>query len=265
MGIHAATEEQADGVFAVDVPSESIDQARRLMMEEFPHGLGPAAGWRPRDVFADPEIAAPARWFGRGTWAVLAVVAVCVAVYVAAHTGPDAGKRSRLVELGAITWAKIHHGEQWRLVTAIFVHFDLAHLFSNMATLLLVAPPVAHILGPWRFLVVFVATGFGGNVLSHEIAPSIGLKAGASGSIAGLLGVLGGHTLRPGRASRFKSWQVLGALAAFYAFVIGFGPGVDNAAHLGGMLTGVVLGRLIPPPPDPPEPGGAPGDPRRPR
>jgi hypothetical protein len=198
MGIHTAAEEEADGRFSVEVRAERVDEARRLLMEEYPHGLGETAGWRARDLFADPEIAAPQRWFGRGTWAVLGVVAVCVAVYVAAHTGPDAGTRSRLVELGAITWAKIHHGELWRLVSAIFVHFDLAHLFSNMATLLLVAPPVAHILGPWRFLVVFVATGFGGNVFSHEIAPSLGLKAGASGSIAGLLGVLGGHSLRPG-------------------------------------------------------------------
>ena len=76
----------------------------------------------------------------------------------------------------------------------------------------------------------------------------MGLKAGASGAIAGVLGGLGGQALRTGgRPSRFRSWHVLGGMLAFYAMMIGFGPGRDNLAHLGGMLAGIILGRLINP------------------
>ncbi len=82
------------------------------------------------------------------------------------------------------------------------------------------------------------------------MTPTLGLKGGASGAIAGVLGGLGGQALRP-RPTRYKNWQVLGALAAVYGLLIGFGPGRDNTAHLGGLLAGVLLGWINPPLPEP--------------
>ena len=68
--------------------------------------------------------------------------------------------------------------------------------------------------------------------------------------LEGGAGALGGQALRP-RETRYKNWQVLGALAAVYGLLIGFGPGRDNTAHLGGMLAGLLLGRINPPLPEP--------------
>jgi membrane associated rhomboid family serine protease len=92
--------------------------------------------------------------------------------------------------------------------------------------------------------------------VSHQLAPITGLKAGASGAIAGTLGALGGHALRPNPDSRFRSWHRVGALAAFYGLLIGFGPGRDNTAHLAGLLIGVVMGRLMAPLPEPSDGAG---------
>jgi len=62
-----------------------------------------------------------------------------------------------------------------------------------------------------------------------------------------VLGALGGTSLDPGWGRRFKRWQVVGALVAIYALLVGAGPERDNAGHLGGLLAGIVLGRLLTP------------------
>jgi rhomboid protease GluP len=160
--------------------------------------------------------------------------------------GTDA-TRADFLRHGAISFTQMAQGELWRYATAIFVHFDALHLLANATVFLLVAPPLADLVGPFRFLAIFLATGLVGNVASHLFSPSLALKGGASGAIAGVLGALAGQQLRPDRRSRFKRWQVLGALAAVYALLVGTGPGHDDIAHLGGVLSGIVLGRLVRP------------------
>jgi rhomboid protease GluP len=210
-----------------------------------------------------PEAEAPPAWFGRGRCAIFAVAAICVAVFIAANVGSDAGTRSRLLALGAISYSTIGAGELWRLLTAVFLHFDIGHLLANMSALAVLGPPLAHQVGGARFLVVFLLGGIGANVVSHLLAPTVGLKAGASGGIAAVLGALGAQGVRPQRRTRFKQWQILGALAAFYGLMIGFGPGRDNVAHLAGAVLGFLIGRVIEPlppetrpivPPEPPHP-----------
>jgi len=236
---------------SIRVAPDQVDRARTLLHEEFPYGfdqrgdLDPRKRRRPR--FLDPVVSAPQGWFGRGTGAIVGVMVVCAALFALAHVGPDAGSRSRLLELGAISWQHVERGEHWRLITAMFIHFNLAHLATNMLTLTIVGPPLAHMVGASRFVLIFAVAGLGGNILSHELSPIVGLKAGASGAIAGVIGALCGQALRPGRESRFRSWHVIGAMAAFYGMLIGFGPGRDNLAHFGGLLTGAVMGWLIEP------------------
>jgi membrane associated rhomboid family serine protease len=65
--------------------------------------------------------------------------------------------------------------------------------------------------------------------------------------VSGVLGALAGQTLRPEFRGRRRRWQILGALAAAYALLVGIGPGRDNIAHAGGLLAGVILGRLVTP------------------
>ncbi len=190
-------------------------------------------------------------WSRRGASGLLAAVLACGAVFWSTHLSSGAPTRSRLLEHGAISWSLVESGELWRLFAAVFIHFDGAHITANLLTLALVGPPLAHHLGAGRFLLVFVATGVAGNVFSHFMVPTVGLKAGASGAVAGVLGALAGQTLRPEFLGRLRRWQVLGALGAVYALLVGVGPGRDNAAHAGGLLAGLILGRLVTPLGDP--------------
>lgn len=184
---------------------------------------------------------------------VIALVAACAAVFLWSSGGRPQVLAGRMLEVGAVTASRIDDGEVWRLLTAVFLHFDLAHLLANMATLLLIGPLLVHEIGVLRFFVVFAVAGFFGNAVSYAFAPSAALKAGASGAIAGVLGALGGAALRHpagergGRRRRFKRWQVLGALAVVYALLVGAGRGSDHVAHLGGLVAGVLLGWALTP------------------
>jgi len=281
MGIEPGVVDDGQGTLDVYVAVEDVDRARTLLAEEaetvglsqsgsperaadgyFEHSGRPPYSTGPQAV--ELEAQAPPHWFGRGKYAVLGLMAICAAMFLATHFGPDAGTRSHLLALGAISYQTVRDGELWRLLTAIFIHFDIAHLFSNMSAMIVLAPPLAHQVGGMRFAVVFLLGGIGANAVSQVLAPTVGLKAGASGAIAAVLGALGAQGVRPRRQTRFKQWQILGALAAFYGLMIGFGPGRDNTAHFAGAVIGFVLGRLIEPlpaqsvldvlraPPDPP-------------
>jgi rhomboid protease GluP len=256
MGVeaHVFTADGSAGPFSMEirVAARDASRARALLREEFPHGFAPDIDRLPPHPQDDRHVAPSVGWFGRGGQVVLLLVAVCGAVFAYSYMGLDGGSRARLLDSGAISYIRVQQGEYWRLASAIFVHFGFVHLFSNMLTLLVLGPPLAHLVGARRFFVIFLLSGIAGNLLSHEMTPTIGLKAGASGAIAGVLGALGGQALRP-RPTRYKNWQVLGALAAVYGLLIGFGPGRDNTAHLGGFLAGLLLGRFNPPllpPPD---------------
>lgn len=234
-GIDAA-HRAPDGAILVAALDEA--EARRILegvdvspLEEEPSG--------------DPEPTVV--WSRRGAGALAAVTLACLAVFWSTHLSGFAPSRTRLLEHGAISWSLVESGELWRLLSAVFLHFDGAHLLANLLTLALVGPPLAHHLGAGRFLLVFVLAGVGGNVVSHVLVPTVGLKAGASGAVAGLLGALAGQTLRPEFRGRFRRWQILGALGAVYALLVGVGPGRDNAAHAGGLIAGLVLGRIISP------------------
>lgn len=210
------------------------------------------------DLFEEEEPEQPPEptvvWSGRGASGLLAVAVACGAVFWSTHLSGAPPTRTRLLEHGAISWSLVESGDFWRLLSAVFIHFDGAHLLSNLLTLALVGPPLAHHLGAGRFLLVFVVAGVAGNAFSHMMFPTVGLKAGASGAVSGVLGALAGQTLRPEFRGRFRRWQILGALAAVYALLVGVGPGRDNAAHAGGLLAGLILGRLITPLDDPPRP-----------
>ena len=118
-----------------------------------------------------------------------------------------------------------------------------------MVTLVVLGPAVLDGWGVGRFYLIHLACGVAGNWVSYLLSPTPAVKAGASGSILGLLGALAGARIRSirreRRPSRFKTWHIVAMLVAFYGFVIGVGD-VDHLAHLGGLLAGVLLAFLLP-------------------
>lgn len=180
----------------------------------------------------------------------IAIAAVCAAIHWWVHGAPGETSRSAMLAAGAVGPWLVREGEWWRLASAVFLHFDLKHLIGNTSALLFLGPPLAAQIGHARTIVLFVATGVAGNVVSQLIGNEGAVKAGASGGVCGLLGALAGVALaRMAEATnareRRPAWQTLGALVALFGMIVGFEPGRDHYAHVGGLLAGIVLGRAF--------------------
>ena len=136
-------------------------------------------------------------------------------------------------------------GEWWRLFTSMFIHFGLPHLAFNMLALAMFGPLVERLYGSVNYLLIYIVAGIGGGLASVAWQPNIN-SAGASGAIFGILGALLAAQLRAGdtfptdilRPLRTTALLFLGAsLYAGFRF-----PGIDNAAHLGGVSSGFLAG-----------------------
>jgi rhomboid protease GluP len=162
----------------------------------------------------------------------------------AGDTGIDAVV---MVRLGAMFGKLVLAGEWWRLVTAIFLHAGLLHIAMNLWCLFDLGPTVESLFSTTKFIVFYLVTGVVGFVFS--LYWNRGLSVGASGAILGLIGVLIGASYHHGHLGRDYRSQLYRWV--FYILLIGviggvFGFGTDNAAHIGGLVTGAALGYLIP-------------------
>lgn len=148
-----------------------------------------------------------------------------------------------LVDLGGRDY-HVWDGQWWRLVTAVFLHANLIHLLFNSLVLFDLGPSVEEMYGTSRFLVLYVLAGVAGSLASALVHPD-SITVGCSGALFGLIGVMiaYGYRHRTGLGEQVRSmylrWAVYGL---FLGFVI---PGVDNAAHVGGLLGGLIFGALV--------------------
>lgn len=223
----------------VSVPAEDLARAEHVLAEEEP---------APRASPPPVALLAPRLWLSRASLAPVALVLACIAIHLWVHGGAGPSARSTLLNAGVAAGYLVSQGQWWRLLSAVFLHFDISHLVANMWALLVVGPALVAELGTARFLAVFLTTGVSGNLVSYLLNDTVALKAGASGAICGVLGALAGLSLTslagPYEVRR-PAWQTLGALTALFGLTVGFQPGRDHYAHVGGLLAGLLLGRLM--------------------
>jgi rhomboid protease GluP len=139
-------------------------------------------------------------------------------------------------------------GEWWRLVTYMFLHGGLMHIAFNMWCLWDLGTLCESLYGRWTFAAVYIIAGIAAGVASIAWNPGV-FSVGASGAIFGLAGALIasfylGEFSLPSVAIK----GTLRSLVFFVGFNVLFGsmfPGIDNAAHFGGLVSGLVLGALI--------------------
>ena len=239
---------RASGGVHILVDNALLARASAIVLEEYPEGLVTAAANRTRALPRHPVRPEADRWFGPAAWIVFVIVAGCVLVFLGEERAGGSEVRTVLLEFGASRPAHVRTGEYWRLVTAMFVHIGARHLLGNTLTLLVLGPALAAALGAPRFAFVYVVAGTLGNFLSYRLADPDIVSAGASGAILGVLGALGSQRIRFQSSARYRGWQVVAALLAYLAIAVGAGPGVDTAAHLGGLVAGAGIGLLLPPP-----------------
>ena len=148
------------------------------------------------------------------------------------------------------------HGEWWRLLSAMFIHFGLLHLLFNMWALAALGPGIERLFGSGYFALLYLLAGLGGSLVSITWHPAIN-SAGASGAIFGLLGGLLAFMLNPATRipASIGSRQRASALVFIgYNLLNGLAHrGIDNGAHIGGLLFGFVIGWLLSRPLDPAE------------
>lgn len=141
------------------------------------------------------------------------------------------------------------NGEWWRLFTAMFLHFGAVHLGMNMYALRDGGKLVEQMFGRWRMLLIYLMSGLGGNLLSLVIQGNHAISGGASGAIFGLYGSLMVYLwIFRAQIDREDFRWMFGGAAIFSLLTIGMGfviAGIDNAAHIGGVVTGALWGYIL--------------------
>ena len=138
----------------------------------------------------------------------------------------------------------IAQGQYWRLFTPMFLHGSLLHIGFNMYALYILGPGLERHFGNWRFLLLYLLSGFAGNVASFMFSevPSLG----SSTAIFGLLGAEGvflyANRLVLGGVARRALNNIV--FVALINLLIGLSPGIDNWGHLGGLVGGTLFAWL---------------------
>jgi rhomboid protease GluP len=139
-------------------------------------------------------------------------------------------------------------GQWWRLLTSTFLHFGLLHIAFNMFALYVNGIAAERIFGSRRYLVIYLAAGICGSVASLLWHPLVN-GAGASGAIFGVLGALIAFFVKKEGGvppSVLKTQLRAASIFVVYNLIYGAGyQGIDNAAHLGGLAGGFVMGFIL--------------------
>lgn len=153
---------------------------------------------------------------------------------------------STLEKLGALEWGKVVHGNQgWRLITCIWLHAGVIHLLANMLSLVFIGIRLEQQFGFVRVGLIYLISGLGGSILSSLFIQR-NISVGASGALFGLLGamlseLLTNWTIYSNKAAALFTLIVIIAIN----LAVGILPHVDNFAHIGGFLTGFLLGFVL--------------------
>ena len=145
-----------------------------------------------------------------------------------------------LVEFGAKYAPLIHFGQWWRLITAGFLHGGLLHIVMNSWVLFDLGAQVEEIYGPARMWVIYLVSsicGFYVSALWNPAAPSVGASAAVFGLIGSMiaLGVKNRNPLGCAIRGMYVRWAMYGLLFSLF-------PGIDMAAHIGGLAAGFGIG-----------------------
>jgi len=155
---------------------------------------------------------------------------------------------AQILPFGADFGPQSLDGQPWRILVSNYVHIGLIHIFFNMWCLWNLGRLAERILGGWTYFLTYTACGIAGSLVSLWFHP-MDVGAGASGAIFGLAGALItalylGKLPYPGQMLR----GLMRSLVSFAGYNLLFGaivPGIDNYAHIGGLVVGLAIGALL--------------------
>ncbi|KLU58947.1 rhomboid protease GluP [Peptococcaceae bacterium CEB3] len=171
-----------------------------------------------------------------------ALIAAILAVFALMTWAGGSTHMAVLVAFGAKVDDLIREGQIWRLLTANFIHIGFFHLAFNLYALWVIGPFAEKLFGHWVYLLIYLLSGIGGNLSSYLFSPAV--SAGASAAIFGLLGALLFYSWRRPQLWRSGLGINLIVIIAVNLILGVIQPEIDNFAHLGGLVSGLVLAAL---------------------
>ena len=178
----------------------------------------------------------------------LAIVAVNILLFLLVELTGDSTDTEHMVRWGAAWLPDILNGQIFRLFTCMFLHFGITHLGNNMLVLLFLGDTLEKITGHLKYGVICLGGGLIGSIVSciHEYyTGTYYVSAGASGCVFAVTGALLYIVIRErGQLGTLtvRRMLILAALSIYNGFV---STGVDNYAHVGGLIGGFLLGMLL--------------------
>lgn len=179
----------------------------------------------------------------------VALILINVLVFIAVELTGISQNAWHVLDYGAAyTPYIVQNGEVYRLFTSMFLHFGIEHLVNNMLVLFVLGSRLEQVIGKLRFLFIYLAGGIAGNIFSLILElrnQDFSVSAGASGAVFAVMGAMIYVVIRnKGWLGDLSMRQIL-VMAAFSLYFGFTSSGVDNAAHIGGMIAGFVLAVLI--------------------
>ena len=172
------------------------------------------------------------------------IMAICIILFVLMELSGGSANSQTLLKFGANLDVLVKKGEYYRLFTCIFLHIGIMHLLCNMYSLYIIGREVESVFGKIKYIIIFILSGISGSIMSLAFTHNT-ISAGASGAIFGLLGALlyfGIHyRTYLGEAIKRSVVPII-----VVNLIIGFlAEGIDLAAHIGGLVGGVLVAMMV--------------------
>jgi len=171
------------------------------------------------------------------------LIALNVAFYI--YTSVAGGdflntSTNMILQYGQVNLYVIYYGSYYQLLTSLFVHANIAHIAGNMVFLLIFGLRGEEMFSLPEYLSIYFLGGLTGNLFSLLLLPLNTPSVGASGAIFAMFGAATIY------ARRSFSQSIIGALIyAFFLLFLSSGPGVNNFAHIGGLVAGLLIGYVL--------------------
>lgn len=181
-------------------------------------------------------------------WCTIALIVINVIVFFFLALRGRTEDAVYMLSSGAMYVPLVEAGEYYRVFTSMFLHFDYSHLVNNMLVLALLGWQLEQVVGKWRYLIIYLGAGIGGNLLSawaETQTMEYAVGAGASGAVFGAIGALLYIAVRNhGQIGNLSGQQIvfMVLLSLYFGFT---SSGVDNFAHIGGLAAGFILAVLL--------------------
>ena len=168
------------------------------------------------------------------------IMAICIILFICTYIfGSGSTSTSTLIKFGANAVDLTKRGDYYRLFTSIFLHAGIIHLVCNMYSLYVIGPQTESFYGKIKYIFIFIFSGICGSLLSTSLSGNNAVSIGASGALFGLLGAIlyFGYHYRVYLGNVLRS-QIIPII--ILNLFIGFSfSGIDNFAHIGGLIGGV--------------------------